>query len=228
MGGWVGGLKAGRDGVGRRPLPCRRPQRCRLPAHPPSCPVSSFPLHLLQMFLGDHEVTMVVTRSSEGGSLVAATCALFDTRVFLWRLRYDAATAGQAAAAATGPRSPGSSPAAAGVAAGDAAEAAAHAAWLAVRGAAWDPAAAQQLEQGQLEQGQLEQGQQGGQERERGAGGAPQRGRELRHAFTAPDQEPIVDISISTAAARLFIVGMEHVSRVAGGGWGGWGGKVAC
>ena len=35
---------------------------------------------------------MVVTRSSEGGSLVAATCALFDTRVFLWRLRYDAGT----------------------------------------------------------------------------------------------------------------------------------------
>lgn len=39
------------------------------------------PLPQLQM--SDQDVTMIVTRSGEAGCLVLATCALFDTRVFL-------------------------------------------------------------------------------------------------------------------------------------------------
>lgn len=45
----------------------------------------AFPCAPLQLQMADHDVTMIVTRSGEAGCLVLATCALFDTRVFLVR-----------------------------------------------------------------------------------------------------------------------------------------------
>jgi hypothetical protein len=35
---------------------------------------------------------------------------------------------------------------------------------------------------------------------------------ELRLVYCTPEDEPVVDISISTTAHKLFIIGMEHVS----------------
>ena len=44
---------------------------------------------------------------------------------------------------------------------------------------------------------------------------------ELRHLFSTPDNEPIVDISISTAAKRLYIICMQQVRQAEGGLVGG-------
>lgn len=125
---------------------------------------------------------MIVTRSGETGSLVAATCALFDTRVFLWRLRDEWVSAGQATAAAAVAAGAGSSD-----------EQGQHAGEA--RDAAWDPAATVAAVGAAA-----------------AAGGGDGGQYELRHVYSTLEEEPIVDVSISTTAHRLFVVGMENVS----------------
>lgn len=161
---------------------------------------------------------MVVTRSGEAGSLVVATCALFDTRVFIWRLRDSWVAAGQAAAAAAPPCGASSS------SSSETAEAEA-ARLAAARAACWDPAATQAYGAAAIAaspgaaapiaaaaavSGSDDDAAASGPGPGSAAAGGGQY--ELRHAFTTPDQEPVVDISISTTAHRLFIIGMESVS----------------
>lgn len=174
---------------------------------------------------------MAVTRSGDAGSLVVATCALFDTRVFVWTI-----TAAQAAAAAAAAAAARGAAAAAGD--GAAADADGAAERLAARRAAcWDPAAAAAYEAASLVAGDAAApaaapaapapagaaAAGGGGDRPAaagagaGAGGGSQAAPELRHAFTTPDLEPVVDLSISTAGHRLFIIGMESVRWRAGG-----------
>jgi hypothetical protein len=93
------------------------------PPHPDVPPRVALP-PVAQLQLLDHEAAMVATRSGEAGGMVVATCALFDTRVFLWRLRDHALPAAPAPAPphAAAPQD--------------------AAAWAAARAAAWDAAAA--------------------------------------------------------------------------------------
>ncbi|KAL4422825.1 hypothetical protein ABPG75_009022 [Micractinium tetrahymenae] len=177
--------------------------------------------------LQDHEVTMITTRSGDAGSLLAATCALFDTRVFMWRQpdawvvaqRQGEAAAAAAAAGAEG--SSGSQPQQPqqrqqarqqqqqqqqqGQALAD------------VRAASWDPAAIAAAEPpppplapaGGAAAGDAAQQQaQGAGE---AASGQAAGYYEARHVYSMQDAEPIVDISISTTASKLFIVGMENI-----------------
>ncbi|KAL4857432.1 Queuine tRNA-ribosyltransferase accessory subunit 2 [Chlorella vulgaris] len=138
----------------------------------------------------DHEVTMIVTRSGETGTMVVATCALFDTRIYMWRIRDEwTSAAGQHRLPAAG----------AGAAAAAAAAAAAGSSSLQPAGnraAAWDgPAAAAALAAARG-----------------GADGADSDEQyELRLVYCTPEDEPVVDISISTTAHKLFIIGMEHI-----------------
>jgi hypothetical protein len=97
---------------------------------------------------------MVMTRGSLSGFSVVAAAAIFDTRVFLWRLDDE---------------------------------------WVAAQQARLREAASAAVV---CQVGP----------------GAAVAGPELRQVFVAPDEEPIVDLSISTTAQHLYVVCMEHVS----------------
>lgn len=130
--------------------------------------------------------------SSEAGSQILVASALFDCRVFQWRLKDEWLAPGarardQAAQhaqhATEGALDPGLDQGAfAAAAAPLAAQAAAHGAAGDNRNGAPSPAAATAVDE-----------------------------YSLRHVFTTPDFEPIVDISISTAARRTYVLGMENL-----------------
>jgi hypothetical protein len=203
------------------------------------------------MQFSDQDVTMISTtsRGIVGAGLVAATASLFDTRVFIWQLREEWCAAGPAAAAPAAAGASGDARqqqpqqqqrrrqqeedderlAAARVAAAwdpdaTAAEAAAAANAAAggapAAGAAADaaaPGAQGAAAVGGAGGGQQQQAQEGAE----AAAAAVVEYSELRHLFSTPDNEPIVDISISTAAKRLYIICMQQVRQAEGGLVGG-------
>ncbi|PRW32830.1 hypothetical protein C2E21_8028 [Chlorella sorokiniana] len=165
--------------------------------------------------MADQDVTMIVTRSGEAGCLVLATCALFDTRVFLWRLKDEWIAAGQAAARAAAalaasPRATGQQQQQQQPEEEEEEEVARR---QAARAACWDPAAAVQVASGALAASPAAAAAAAGDGEAESSAAAAQRAQyELRHVYSTPDQEPVVDISISNARHCLYIVGMETIT----------------
>ncbi|KAL4448863.1 hypothetical protein ABPG77_007580 [Micractinium sp. CCAP 211/92] len=173
--------------------------------------------------LQDHEITMITTRSGDAGSLLAATCALFDTRVFLWRQpdewvvaqRQSEAAVAAGAAASRGGQQPHEQQGQQQEEQVERQQGVQQAEPLAeARAAAWDPAAIPAAEPPPPPAAPAGEAAAGGaaQQAQQAQGGVPPAGYyEVRHTYSMQDHEPIVDISISTTAARLFIVGMENI-----------------
>jgi hypothetical protein len=155
--------------------------------------------------------TVIMTRNAEAaGRHVLAAAALFDHRVFRWGVcgawlgggGGAEAEAAEAEAAAEGAEEGGGEGGAAGGGAPPPAAPAAAAAADADFGAALDaapaglaPAAAPAPEP----------------ESDAEARAAAFRAAGLRLAFSTPGREPIVDLSISSAAGRIYVVGLENL-----------------